>query len=92
MVESCNRTTGGIGLIESSFYDWLISKKELSNFAAKDVISRCNRVCRIIDVDNLEKDSLEILNSNNDFSTYSKFVRSQLRRAVNLFLEFKEDK
>ncbi len=70
------------------FYDWLMTEKNLSHFAAKDVISRCNRVRRIIGKDDLTCDAIEDLNSSQEFANKSKYVKSQLRRAVTLFTEY----
>ncbi len=74
------------------FYDWLIAKKQLSHYTAKDVMSRCNRVRRIIGKDDLTCDAIENLNASQEFANQSKYVKSQLRRAVALFVEYMEDK
>ena len=77
---------------DKTFYDWLIDVKKYTHFAAKDTISRCNRIKRIINSDELNGDSVMLLNSNEEFCHYSKFVKSQLRRSLALFVEYQEAK
>lgn len=73
----------------NDFYNWLIYEKKLSIRSAKDVISRCKRVCNhFISEGKIVKDSIVKMNSNEEFSNCSMFIKSQLRRAVNLYLEF----
>ena len=76
---------------EATFYEWLINEKHFSHFAAKDTISRCNRVKRMIALDNLSYDALALLNSNEEFKSCSKYVKSQLRRSVALISEYQEE-
>jgi len=73
---------------DSSFYDWLVNEKGLTHYAAKDVQSRCNRVCKLLGIEVINADSLLTLSSTKEFSEYSKFVKSQLKRAVRLFEEY----
>lgn len=77
---------------ETGFYEWLINKKHFSHFTAKDTISRCNRVKRMIASDNLSCDALVVLNSNEEFKGCSKYVKSQLRRSVALISEYQEER
>ena len=71
-----------------NFYDWLVNEKKMTHYAAKDVISRCNRVIKILGADSLNDGALTMLSSKEEFSGYSKFVKSQLKRAVKLYEEF----
>ncbi|MBR6939842.1 MAG: hypothetical protein IKH65_03455 [Clostridia bacterium] len=71
-----------------TFYDWLISEKKMSNRGAKDVISRCKRVCILLNTQEIKDDSLDKLLLNEDFNSYSMFIKSQLKRSVVLSLEF----
>lgn len=73
-----------------SFYDWLVNEKNYSHYSAKDVLSRCNRVRRLIGHQELSCQSLEALKENEVFCASSKYVKSQLRRAVSLFSEYQE--
>ena len=71
-----------------SFLNWLLEEKSLSERSAKDVISRCKRICRILNINKIESSAIEKLNSNELFLQKSMFIKSQLRRAINLWLEF----
>jgi len=71
-----------------SFYDWLVTEKNMSNRAAKDVLSRCKRVCSLLNIQEINNDSLNELLSNENFCSCSMFIKSQLKRAVALALEF----
>lgn len=73
-----------------AFLDWLLEEKKLSQRAAKDVISRCRRICKILNINKFESSTIERLNINVEFSEKSMFIKSQLRRAYNLWNEFEE--
>lgn len=68
--------------------EWLINEKNMSIRSAKDVISRCGRVCRMLNIDSIDSDTLENLQSNDKFEESSMFIKSQLKRAVTLYNEF----
>ena len=72
------------------FLTWLLNEKKLSRRAAKDVVSRCKRICNILDIKKIDSSTISELNSNAEFSEKSVFIKSQLRRAVNLWVEFGE--
>lgn len=74
----------------SRLLEWLINEKNMNIRSAKDVISRCGRVCRILNIDYIGKDTLENLQSNGEFEESSMFVKSQLKRAVALYNEFEK--
>ena len=67
---------------------WLMDDKKMSKRAAKDVLSRCGRVYRILGVDYLDDSSLMKLQETQEFQESSMFVKSQLKRTVTLYLEF----
>ena len=67
---------------------WLMDDKKMSKRAAKDVLSRCGRVYRILGVDYLDDSSLMKLQETLEFQESSMFVKSQLKRTVTLCLEF----
>lgn len=67
---------------------WLMDNKKMSKRAAKDVLSRCGRVYRILGVDYLDDSSLMKLQETLEFQESSMFVKSQLKRTVTLCLEF----
>lgn len=68
--------------------EWLINEKNMSIRSAKDVISRCGRVCRMLNIDSIDSDTLKNLQSNDKFEESSMFIKSQLKRAVTLYNEF----
>lgn len=76
----------------SSFLVWLNENKKMSKRAAKDVLSRCKRVGKITKHDVINKETIEQLNASEEFNTKSMFIKSQLRRAVNLLCEYEESK
>lgn len=67
---------------------WLMEEKKMSKRAAKDVLSRCGRVYRILEIDQLDNNSLMKLQETHEFQESSMFVKSQLKRTVTLCLEF----
>lgn len=73
-----------------SFEQWLINEKQMSDRSARDVISRQNRVIRIINSDSIKEDSLEQLVASEQFQQLSMYIKSQLKRTVVLALEYQE--
>lgn len=73
----------------SGFYDWLVNEKSMSTRSAKDVLSRCRRICKYIDPNDIDSKTIDLLNSNAAFNNQTMFIKSQLRRAVVLWNEFK---
>lgn len=71
------------------FLEWLSTEKAMGARSAKDVVSRCARVNRLLSLEELEENTIGLLKENNDFQNSSTFVRSQLKRAVSLYIEFK---
>lgn len=68
--------------------EWLVVEKQMGTRSAKDILSRCGRVYRMLGVDTLDENSLELLQQNKQFKASSMFVKSQLKRTVTLCLEF----
>ncbi|MCI7085895.1 hypothetical protein MR988_07305 [bacterium] len=68
--------------------EWLVVEKQMGTRSAKDILSRCGRVYRMLGVDTLDENSLELLQQNEQFKASSMFVKSQLKRTVTLCLEF----
>lgn len=74
------------------FLNWLQKEKQISERSAKDVISRCKRISKLSNdtaIDNIDYDSF--INSE-AFLSQSMFIKSQLKRAFNLYREFKAHK
>lgn len=70
------------------FIEWLSTEKSMSARSAKDVLSRCGRVSRLLGVEELEEGVIKLLKENDEYQNCSTFIRSQLKRAVSLYLEF----
>lgn len=72
----------------NEFYVWLKSSKNMGDSSARDVVSRLKRVLKIVGKTNLTDDSLSLLISSPEFPTFSRSVKSQLKRSVSLYLEY----
>lgn len=72
------------------FLEWLSTEKSMGARSAKDVVSRCSRVNRLLGIEELGADAIDLLKENEAFQSSSTFIRSQLKRAVSLYAEFQE--
>ena len=72
------------------FIKWLSTEKSMGARSAKDVVSRCGRVNRLLGVEELGENAIDLLKENSDFQNSSTFIRSQLKRAVSLYIEFQD--
>ena len=70
------------------FLEWLLVEKKMSRRAAKDVVSRCKRICNMLNISAIEVSTIESLNLSEEFLEKSMFVKSQLRRACTLWVEY----
>ena len=71
------------------FSGWLQSTHQYSIRAVKDVVSRLNRCNKIVQIDRYPfADYLVILENSNNFKKLSKSIKSQLKRALNLYEEY----
>ena len=75
----------------NDFVKWLMNEKNMSKRSAKDVLSRKKRVCLIIKADELDESSYETLCDSQDFVNCSMFIKSQLKRSLELYLEYKKE-
>lgn len=74
------------------FIDWLQQKHNYTQLASKDVISHLSRCNRILSFHNQsEEEYIEQLEKHESFRSLSKTIRSQLKRAVILYNEYKQD-
>ena len=73
------------------FNDWLIKEKNFTTKAAHDTLSRVKRVQKLINRDSIPENALDLLESSVEFKGLSMCVKSQLRRASKLFLEYKQN-
>lgn len=71
------------------FSEWLKNSKNFSERSAKDVVCRCKRVNRIINKNDINTQTLTSLIESEIYENMSTYVKSQLKRAITLYLEFK---
>ena len=72
------------------FEKWLINEKNYSIRSASDVTSRIKRAKSILGIENINKKTESDLNNSNDFSCLSCSVKSKIRIAIRLYLEYKK--
>ena len=72
------------------FEKWLINKKNYSIRSARDVTSRIKRAKSILGIENIHNNTESDLNNSKDFSCLSCSVKSQIRIAIRLYLEYKK--
>ena len=72
------------------FLEWLSTEKSMGTRSAKDVVSRCSRINRLLGTEELGVDTVDLLKENEEYQNSSTFIRSQLKRAVSLYVEFQE--
>lgn len=73
---------------ELKFWQWLIDKKKMEKRSARDVVSRLKRIKNILGTEEIQTETIRKLDSNEEFLKCSISVKSQLRRAVGLYIEF----
>ena len=76
----------------SEFYNWLLIEKQMTSRAAKDVISRCKRICKMCDVSSVDTVLISDLENCAEFAGKSMYIKSQLKRALNLCTEYGDNK
>ena len=69
--------------------NWLIEKRGYSPRSARDVECRINRVKKILGIDKITEKTINQLEENEVFNEMSVSVKSQMRVAVRIYLEFK---
>jgi len=80
-------------MIQDDFKNWLLTNKKISTKSAADVLSRLSRAKAIVgvEIDNIPIDEiLMYLARQSEFGTLSVSVKSQLRRALKLYDEFRQ--
>ncbi len=76
------------------FKQWLQEEKNMSIRSATDVVSRCKRINKMTEKDNIDDNTVATLIKMDSFDSMSLFIKSQLKRAATLYIEFskKEEK
>lgn len=70
------------------FLAWLEGEKKMGTRSARDVVSRLKRVVGMLGTDVLDDASVLKLNEVDAFDECSMYIKSQLRRSINLYLEY----
>ncbi len=70
------------------FKNWQQECKNISYKVSMDNASRVKRVLSILCIDNITQCSLSDLEANDSFKALSVSVKSQMRRAVRLYIEY----
>lgn len=73
---------------QTTFYEYLVQVKKLNERSARDVISRCNRVRKMIQEEEIQEDALDKLLAQDTYRNCSTFVKSQLKRSILLYREY----
>lgn len=71
-----------------TFLAWLVSEKEYSERASRDVQSRLKRALRFSGQESVTDKTLVLIEENDAFQALSMSVKSQMRRAIRLQQEF----
>lgn len=74
------------------FLSWLIDNKKLTNRSSKDVVSRLKRILKLSNKHDIKDVSYDTFIKSNVFLQQSMYVKSQLKRAFILYLEFGDKK
>ena len=75
------------------FKQWLQDEKNMSSRSATDVVSRCKRINRMTEEDDINDNTVSVLIEMESYDNMSSYIKSQLKRAATLYLEFtKEEK
>lgn len=75
------------------FKNWVSKKYKMSDKSARDVASRLKRVAKFVDVDLpiTDEELIFRLEITEEFKNLSVTVKSQLRRSVRLYREYKKE-
>lgn len=71
------------------FKEWLKCEKKYTDRSASDILSRIKRVRKILNIKTVEENSEKILEEHDKFKDLSCSVKSQLRKALRLYRDFK---
>lgn len=72
-----------------NFSEWLEIEKGMSRKSSHDAASRLKRAMNILGTEYVTGEELNLLEEKDEFTSLSITVRSQLRRALRLYAEFK---
>lgn len=72
-----------------NFYEWLKKDKGMSERSSKDVVSRLKRVIRMTGLTDINNTKPATIEQSKEYTQLSTFIKSQLKRSVVLYNEFK---
>lgn len=70
------------------FKQWLQDEKNMSIRSATDVISRCKRISRMTEKNDIDDNTISLLIELKSYGEMSSCIKSQLKRAATLYIEF----
>ena len=70
------------------FKQWLQDEKNMSIRSATDVVSRCKRINKMTEKDSIDENSVSDLIEMDSYNEMSSYIKSQLKRAATLYMEF----
>lgn len=71
-----------------AFLVWLQEDKEMSLRSARDVVSRNKRALTIVKQNHISTETLQKLTESEEYIVCSTSIKSQLKRAVTLYMEY----
>lgn len=75
---------------KTDFKEWLIKNEHRSERVAIDINSRLRRVMKLLNTENINDKSLREIDKNREFNLLTMTVKSQLRKAIKLYCDYKE--
>lgn len=75
------------------FMNWVSEKYKMGDKSARDVVSRLKRVTKYVDVDLpiTDEELIFKLEITEEFKNLSMTVKSQLKRSIKLYREYKKE-
>ncbi len=70
------------------FKQWLQDERNMSIRSATDVISRCKRISRMTEKNDIDNNTVDMLIHMKSYDEMSSSIKSQLKRAATLYMEF----
>ena len=71
------------------FPSWLEEEKKYTHRVCLDIPSRLRRACKILGIQEPDENTIQELELRTDFKSMNRNIKSQLRRSVRLYLEYK---
>lgn len=70
------------------FKQWLQDERNMSIRSATDVISRCKRIHKMTEKNDIDENTVSMLIELKSYDEMSSCIKSQLKRAATLYMEF----